>query len=113
LRHFAHDVGLTAAFMLFELRLADQLGQQPSQPIDDLLDLRQRLRMEIDQRVPLSLSELAVDGHDLQRLGIVAGPRLGQILQVLLHHVLDDPTQNTRARLLAIAQAESALPLHP
>jgi len=112
LRHFAHDVGLTAAFMLFELRLADQLGQQPSQPIDDLLDLRQRLRLEIDQRAPLSLSELAVNGHDLQRLGIVAGPRLGQILQTLLHHVLDDPAQNTRARLLAIAQAESALPLH-
>jgi len=37
---------------------------------------------------------------------------LGQILQTLLHHVLDDPAQNTRARLLAIAQAESALPLH-
>ncbi len=113
LRHFAHDVGLTAAFMLFELRLADQLGQQPSQPIDDLLDLRQRLRLEIDQRAPLSLPELAVNGHDLQRLGIAAGPRLGQILQTLLYHVLDDPAQNTRARLLAIAQAESALPLHP
>jgi len=52
LRHFAHDVGLTAAFMLFELRLADQLGQQALSPIDDLLDLCQRLRMEIDQRAP-------------------------------------------------------------
>ena len=96
--------------MLFELRLADRLGNQPSQPIDDLLDICQRLRMEIDQRAPLSLSELAVNGHDLQRLGIAAGPRLGQILQMLLHHVLDDPAQNTRARLLSIAQAESALP---
>jgi tRNA nucleotidyltransferase/poly(A) polymerase len=110
LRHFAHDVGLTEAFMLFELRLADCLGNQPFKPIDDLLDLRQRLHMEIDQRAPLSLSELAVNGHDLQRLGIAAGPRLGQILQTLLHHVLDDPAQNTCASLLSIAQAESALP---
>ena len=41
--------------MLFELRLADRLGNQPAQPVDDLLDLRQRLRMAIDQKVPLSL----------------------------------------------------------
>jgi tRNA nucleotidyltransferase (CCA-adding enzyme) len=106
LRHFAHAVGCTEAFMLFELRLADRLGNEPAQPVDDLLDLRQRLRMAIDQQTPLSLKDLAVNGNDLQRLGITAGPRLGQILQTLLSHVLDDPTQNTRARLLALAQAE-------
>jgi tRNA nucleotidyltransferase/poly(A) polymerase len=110
LRHFAHDVGCTEAFMLFELRLADCLGNVPEQPVDDLLDLRQRLRMAIDQKTPLSLKELAVNGDDLQRLGIPAGPRLGQILQMLLGHVLDDPAQNTRARLLALAQVERDLP---
>jgi len=112
LRHFAHDVGCTEAFMLFELRLADRLGNEPEHPVDDLLDLRQRLRMAIDQTTPLSLKELAINGDDLQRLGIPAGPRLGQILQTLLGHVLDDPTQNTLARLLALAQAERELPQH-
>jgi tRNA nucleotidyltransferase (CCA-adding enzyme) len=112
LRHFAHDVGCTEAFMLFELRLADRLGNEPEHPVDDLLDLRQRLRMAIDQQTPLSLKELAVNGDDLQRLGIPAGPRLGQILQTLLGHVLDDPAQNTRARLLALAQAARDLPQH-
>jgi tRNA nucleotidyltransferase/poly(A) polymerase len=106
LRHFAHDVGCTEALMLFELRLADRLGNAPEQPGDDLLDLCQRLRMAIDQKTPLSLKELAIDGNDLQRLGIPPGPRLGQILQMLLAHVLDDPTQNSPARLLALAQAE-------
>jgi tRNA nucleotidyltransferase (CCA-adding enzyme) len=110
LRHFAHEVGCTEAFMLFELRLADRLGNAPEHPVDDLLDLRQRLRMAIDQKTPLSLKELAVNGDDLQRLGIPAGPRLGQILQTLLGQVLDDPAQNTRARLLALAQAERDLP---
>ena len=110
LRHFAHDVGCTEAFMLFELRLADRLGHEPEHPVDDLLDLRQRLRMAIDQQTPLSLKDLAVNGDDLQRLGIPAGPRLGQILQTLLSHVLDDPAQNTRARLLALARAERDLP---
>ena len=106
LRHFAHDVGCTPAFMLFELRLAERLGNQPASPVDDLLDLRQRLRLAIDQKMPLRLQELAVNGDDLQHLGIAPGPRLGQILQTLLDHVLDDPAENTRARLLALAQAE-------
>ena len=112
LRHFAHAVGCTEALMLFELRLADRLGNEPEHPVDDLLDLRQRLRMAIDQKTPLSLKELAVNGDELQRLGIPAGPRLGQILQTLLGHVLDDPAQNTRVRLLALAQAERDLPQH-
>lgn len=110
LRHFAHDVGCTEALMLFDLRLADRLGNEPEHPIDDLLNLRQRLRTAIDQKTPLSLKDLAVNGNDLQRLGIPSGPRLGQILQTLLSHVLDDPAQNTRARLLALAQAEWELP---
>jgi tRNA nucleotidyltransferase/poly(A) polymerase len=110
LRHFAHDVGCTEAVMLFELRLADRLGNAPEQPVDDLLDLRQRLRMALDQKTPLSLKALAVNGDDLQRLGIPPGPRLGQILQILLEHVLDDPTQNSPTRLLTLAQAEWTLP---
>jgi len=110
LRHFAHEVGCTEAFMLFELRLADRLGNEPEYPVDELLDLCQRLRVAIDQKTPLSLKALAVNGDDLQRLGIPAGPRLGQILQTLLGHVLDDPTQNTPTRLLALAQAARELP---
>jgi tRNA nucleotidyltransferase/poly(A) polymerase len=110
LRRFAHDVGCTEVLMLFELRLADRFGHEPEHPVDDLLDLRQRLRMVIDQQTPLSLKDLAVNGDDLQRLGIPAGPRLGQILQTLLSHVLDDPAHNTRERLLALARAERDLP---
>ncbi len=109
LRHFAHDVGLPTAFMLFDLRLADRLAKQPIQPVDDLLDLRQRLRMEIDQHAPFSLKDLAINGDDLQRLGIPSGPRLGQILQTLLRRVLDDPSCNTRTHLLALARSEGGL----
>jgi tRNA nucleotidyltransferase/poly(A) polymerase len=112
LRHFTHAVGCTEAFMLFELRLADRLGNAPEQAIDDLLDLRQRLRTAMDQKIPLSLKDLAVNGDDLQRLGIPPGRRLGQILQTLLDHVLDDPMQNSRVRLLALAQAAWDLPPH-
>jgi tRNA nucleotidyltransferase/poly(A) polymerase len=106
LRHFVHGIGGEAAFMVLDLRLADRLAHRPPQTIADLLDLRQRLQTEIDRKAPLSLKDLAVNGHDLQRLGIPSGPRLGQILQALLHRVLDDPACNTRDHLLALAQLE-------
>jgi tRNA nucleotidyltransferase/poly(A) polymerase len=106
LRHLAHRLGLDATFMLFDLWLADRLGNLPLPAIDDLLAGRQRLQDEIARHVPLSLQDLAVNGHDIQRLGIAPGPRLGRILQTLLQHVLDDPTENTRDHLLALAQSE-------
>ncbi len=77
--------------MLFELRLAERLSNAAGRPGRRPPGLRQRLRMAIDQKVPLRLQELAVNGDDLQHLGITPGPRLGQILQTLLSHVLDDP----------------------
>jgi tRNA nucleotidyltransferase/poly(A) polymerase len=106
LRHLAHRLGCPETFMVFDLRLADRLGNQPEHPLDDLLALRHRLRAEIDRQVPLQLKDLAINGHDLQSLGIAPGPHLGQILTTLLHQVLDDPTRNTREYLLAVAQAE-------
>jgi tRNA nucleotidyltransferase (CCA-adding enzyme) len=106
LRHLAHRLGCRETFMVLDLRLADRLGNRPEQSLDDLLALRQRLHAVIDRQVPLQLKELAVNGHDLQHLGIPPGPRLGQVLETLLHQVLDDPTRNTREYLLAAAQAE-------
>jgi len=56
---------------------------------------------------PLSISDLAVDGNDLQAVGILPGRRMGEILARLLDETLEDPARNTadylatRARELA------------
>lgn len=55
-----------------------------------------------ERRDPLTRGDLAVTGRDLQALGF-AGPKLGEVLGVLLDRVLDDPALNTRDTLLAIA----------
>src|SRR6185312_10934107 len=51
-------------------------------------------------RDPLDLGSLAVDGDDLRRAGIPAGPGLGKILQALLDAVVADPARNTTDWLL-------------
>jgi tRNA nucleotidyltransferase (CCA-adding enzyme) len=53
---------------------------------------------------PLTRSDLAISGTDLQSLGIT-GPRVGEILSNLLEKVVEDPALNSRDGLLALARA--------
>ncbi|MGH7508244.1 MAG: CCA tRNA nucleotidyltransferase [Gemmatimonadales bacterium] len=52
---------------------------------------------------PLTRSELAITGADLQALG-ARGPLVGRMLSELLRLVLDEPELNTRESLLALAR---------
>ena len=52
---------------------------------------------------PVSRSQLAIDGRDVQALGI-SGRRVGDVLAELLDRVLADPALNTRETLLALAR---------
>jgi len=50
----------------------------------------------------MCLKQLAINGHDLQRLGVPPGPHPGELLMQFLHQVLDDPSTNTREVLLSL-----------
>jgi tRNA nucleotidyltransferase (CCA-adding enzyme) len=54
-----------------------------------------RRALETVYRDPLEVHDLAVDGDDLRRAGIPAGPNLGKILLALLDVVIEDPSRNT------------------
>jgi tRNA nucleotidyltransferase (CCA-adding enzyme) len=54
-----------------------------------------------DARDPLGVKDLAVDGKDLMAAGVRPGPEVGETLARLLAEVLEDPTRNTKAYLLA------------
>ena len=54
---------------------------------------------------PIAVGELAVAGKDLiTALDMKPGPLVGRILAALLDRVIDDPTINTRDRLIAVAR---------
>lgn len=106
LRHFAHRVRPETAAMLFDLRLAEHLAQD--QTVDTLFSLHDRLQREIDNGSPFTIKDLALNGHDLQQLGIAPGPQMGQLLEHMLHQVLDEPSRNTRDQLTALVQRETA-----
>ena len=47
----------------------------------------------------ISLKELALDGNDLQSLGVPRGKQIGEILQELFEMVLENPDRNTKEYL--------------
>jgi tRNA nucleotidyltransferase (CCA-adding enzyme) len=53
-----------------------------------------RARAIHDQKPPLTVGDLDLDGRDLIALGLKPGPRFGSILEGLLEWVLDDPSRN-------------------
>ena len=55
-------------------------------------------------RDAVELADLAVDGDDLRRAGVAAGPLLGKILQALLDRVIRDPSLNTPGWLVEEAK---------
>jgi len=71
-----------------------------------VLDLLSRLRGELLNRPPLRVEELALNGRDLIALGLKPSPRFGEILDHLMDRVLEDPTLNTRERLLDAVRSE-------
>ncbi|MBI2401682.1 MAG: hypothetical protein HYV20_02870, partial [Gemmatimonadetes bacterium] len=54
-------------------------------------------------KAPLSLGDLAITGNDLLAAGVPKGPAVGETLRALLDRVLDDPSLNTREKLLELA----------
>ena len=70
----------------------------------NLIEFRDRIQKELNNKNAVGLKDLAVSGTDLITAGIPAGKTLGLLLQELLQTVLDDPTCNTKEKLLEIAK---------
>ena len=51
----------------------------------------------------LKISDLAINGKDLENEGIPPSPEMGKILNILFDEVLEDKTENTKSALLARA----------
>lgn len=92
---------------VLELKRADCLAQSTYLREDklDLLDKISGLFEKIvEKRQCISLKSLEVSGSDLIKAGVPQGKRIGEILNVLLEDVLEEPSHNTREYLLAKAK---------
>lgn len=104
-RRFIVRVGKDNLDKLYRLRRADAYATAATEPPHDfLLPLAKRVERVLAESSAFTLKDLAVSGNDLLTIGIQPGKTMGIILYELLETVLDDPSQNTREQLLAIAK---------
>ena len=102
-RRWLRRVGEEAVADLFDVRIADMLGNGLKTGFPAQLEpLRRRIERVRAESHALHVRDLAVDGADVMRaLGVGPGPAVGAALAALLEEVLEDPARNTRERLLA------------
>ena len=103
-RRFVRRVGEENLPNLYSLRRADTYGLAGKAPSSSFLaPLERRVEETLKQGRALSLKDLAISGKDLIALGVPPGKYMGIILSELLETVIDDPTMNTKEKLLEIA----------
>jgi tRNA nucleotidyltransferase/poly(A) polymerase len=104
-RRFIRRCGASAVDDLLDLRAADNVGSGLARDIDGLESLRARCHEQLEARVALDLSGLAISGDDLMTsLDVPPGPSIGALLDRLLEIVVADPMLNDRSRLLTLAR---------
>lgn len=85
---------------LIDLRIADRLGSGTPKAMPYKLRHLQYM-LEKVQNDPVSVKMLKINGNDLMSdLGIMPGPKIGAILDVLLSEVLEDPENNNKVHLV-------------
>ena len=99
-RRWLRRVGPERVGDLFDLRLADAIGNGTRRGFPRLDAFRARIEHLLAESRALTVVDLAVDGHDVMReLGLAPGPEVRAALERLLDEVLDDPERNTREAL--------------
>lgn len=102
-RRFVRNVGAEHVADLFDLRIADNVGNGTKTGFPHYLgELSRRIGKVLAAEEALRVADLKVDGTDVMReLKLPPGRRVGAVLERLLEEVLEDPRLNDRERLLA------------
>ncbi|NJD18311.1 MAG: CCA tRNA nucleotidyltransferase [Gemmatimonadetes bacterium] len=102
-RRWLSAVGPAHLSAVARLDLAASRAEGASRSAAEVVAAWRHARRVLGAHPPLAVGDLAVDGRDLIALGLRPGPRFGEILEALLERVLEDPSRNGRAFLLAEA----------
>ena len=92
---------------LLELQEADNRAKNQRylpDKLNKLNDVRKIYQKVIAERHPYKITDLAVNGRDLNKLGFRPGHEIGDTLQTLLEEVFIDPALNNREYLIMRAK---------
>ena len=106
-RQFISKNGEENILNVLELKRADiKIGKKISK-LKQLEKIEQKVREVLEEKPPVSLKDLAINGKDLIDLGYQEGVELGGMLKKLLEIVIDKPELNRREKLLEFLETDS------
>ncbi|WP_334307759.1 CCA tRNA nucleotidyltransferase [Anaerocolumna sp. MB42-C2] len=106
MRKAVNKIGMDIFDLLFEVKAADTLAQNPNTWKEkmDHLDQAKVIYQEIKANQEcVNLKMLKINGKDLIYIGFKPGKEMGEILNRLLEQVLDNPNLNEKQILLRMA----------
>jgi tRNA nucleotidyltransferase (CCA-adding enzyme) len=108
IRQFISKCGEENILNVLELKRADiKIGKEIAK-LKQLEKMEQQVREVLEEKPPVSLKDLAINGKDLIDLGYQEGVELGGILKRLLEIVIDKPELNKKEMLLKLIIEEKS-----
>ena len=96
-------------FKLLEVKMADNLAQNPKyNRIDEIKALKTMATEIINRKECFAVKHLAVNGRDLINIGIPAGKELGKALDFLLNAIINEKVENTKDALIDFLKEKGA-----
>lgn len=92
---------------ILRARLADRKANLAKKGIPfSFKKLVKRIRIIQKEKQPITVKDLAINGHDLMGLGLKPGPLFGKFLNNALEMILENPDMNQKEILLEFAKRE-------
>ncbi|SDZ06309.1 tRNA nucleotidyltransferase (CCA-adding enzyme) [Proteiniborus ethanoligenes] len=104
IKKFINKVGIENLDRLFKLQIADIKGSTPPHDFSKIEFLRAECERVINQKEPMTVKDLAINGYHIMSLGISQGKEIGDILYYLLELVLENPEGNNEENLIKLAK---------
>ena len=104
IKKFINRVGIDNLDNLFELQIADIKASKPPHDISSVLKLKEEVKKVIDEKQPLTVKDLKINGYVLMELGIKPGREMGILLDEMLELVLENPELNNEGFLVDYAK---------
>lgn len=99
-KRFINRVGQENLDLFFDLQKSDIKGTKEPYCFEYVEKLQKEVRKILVEKQPLKIKDMKIDGKDIINLGVPQGKQIGIILKELSEKVLDDPTINTRDKLI-------------
>lgn len=104
IKKFINKVGIDNLDRLFKLQIADIMGSALPHDFANVENLREECIRIINEKEPMTVKDLDINGHDIMSLGIAEGRKIGDMLNYMLDIVLENPELNRKELLIELAK---------